>query len=123
MEDDATHVSDESHPYIEKSSSEHPILKILSEKLKGKEFSLSANEFVIGRDPAADLVVDDKAVSRRHAVIVKAGDAYVMNDLRSKNGVYVNNMKLSKKVLKSGDVIQIGGCMIQFSNRLSRRAA
>ncbi len=75
-----------------------------------REFPLTreANlSVIIGRSPEdAALVVDDDQVSRRHAVVACDGAEFVLSDLGSRNGTYVNNEKLSgPHVLKHGDVI------------------
>jgi pSer/pThr/pTyr-binding forkhead associated (FHA) protein len=62
----------------------------------------------IGRSPAADIVLDDASVSRRHAVIVHRGGRTMILDDRSLNGVFVNGQRASEAVLSDGDGIVIG---------------
>jgi pSer/pThr/pTyr-binding forkhead associated (FHA) protein len=62
----------------------------------------------IGRSTAADIVLDDASVSRRHAVIVHRGGRTVILDDRSLNGVYVNGERVGEAVLSDGDGIAIG---------------
>jgi pSer/pThr/pTyr-binding forkhead associated (FHA) protein len=62
----------------------------------------------IGRSPAADIVLDDASVSRRHAVIVHRGGRAVILDDRSLNGVFVNGQRVGEAVLSDGDGIAIG---------------
>ena len=62
----------------------------------------------IGRSPAADIVLDDASVSRRHAVIVHRGGRAVILDNRSLNGVFVNGERVGEAVLSDGDGIAIG---------------
>ena len=62
----------------------------------------------IGRSPAADIVLDDASVSRRHAVIVHRGGRAVILDDRSLNGVFVNGERVGEAVLSDGDGIAIG---------------
>jgi pSer/pThr/pTyr-binding forkhead associated (FHA) protein len=62
----------------------------------------------IGRSTAADIVLDDASVSRRHAVIVhRAGRTMILDD-RSLNGVFVNGARVGEAVLNHGDGIAIG---------------
>src|SRR3954452_11578438 len=56
----------------------------------------------IGRSPAADIVLDDASVSRRHAVVTKRGERTVILDDRSLNGVTVNGARVSEKELADG---------------------
>jgi pSer/pThr/pTyr-binding forkhead associated (FHA) protein len=91
-----------------------PTLRALSGPLEGREYRLSSPEYVIGRDPISDIVIEAKDVSRRHAKIEKTLTEYVVCDLGSSNGVYVNNLKLPRSVLMNGDLVQIGSCVFQF---------
>ncbi len=83
--------------------------------MKGGEYRLVMEEYGIGRDPASDIVIEDREVSRRHAMISKKAGEFLLCDLDSTNGVYVNNLKLERAVLKHGDVFQIGSCVFQFN--------
>lgn len=71
-------------------------------------FMLSSDNMHIGRSPAADIVLDDAAVSRRHAVVTKRGEKTVILDDRSLNGVQVNGIRVQEAELKDGDVVLIG---------------
>jgi pSer/pThr/pTyr-binding forkhead associated (FHA) protein len=62
----------------------------------------------IGRSPAADIVLDDASISRRHAVIVHRGGRCLILDDRSLNGVLVNGHRVGEAVLSDGDSIVIG---------------
>jgi hypothetical protein len=63
---------------------------------------------VIGRDPSADLVLQDVKCSRRHAVVEDTNDGLVVRDTASANGVYVNGKRIEKSPLRNGDVVRIG---------------
>jgi DNA-binding winged helix-turn-helix (wHTH) protein len=70
---------------------------------------------VIGREPAAALVIDSSTVSRKHAQIVVSGPAATIEDLGSKNATHVNGQKLEGCVrLADYDVIQIGPATLIF---------
>jgi DNA-binding SARP family transcriptional activator len=69
----------------------------------------------IGRLADNDIVLDDRAVSRRHAVIVDTGTSYVIKDLRSANGVEVQNQRIDDSAtLADGDVLLISGHRFTF---------
>ncbi|MGZ9234313.1 MAG: FHA domain-containing protein, partial [Anaerolineales bacterium] len=73
------------------------------------EFELTRSEVIIGRDPGVDLTISSPAVSRRHARLTREGDGYVLEDLGSSNGTFVNEQKLTgPRRLKSGDQIRLG---------------
>lgn len=64
---------------------------------------------VVGRDPEAALCIDDEGLSRTHAKFVTAADGVVhVMDLESTNGTYVNDERISLRVLREGDEIKLG---------------
>ena len=72
------------------------------------EHVLKAGITVLGRSREADIQVPFPEVSRRHAQVIWEADDYVINDLESQIGVFVNGQKTKKQILKDGDVVQIG---------------
>lgn len=92
-----------------------PTLKALSGPLEGREYPLTEKAYFIGRDPESDIVIETKDVSRRHAKIERTSTEFVLCDLGSSNGIYINNLKLPRSILMHGDLIQIGSCVFQFS--------
>jgi predicted component of type VI protein secretion system len=77
----------------------------------GKRFFIEKAELVIGRDEQCDVVVPERQVSRRHASISLQDDGYILKDLGSKNGTFVNGRELdSPYALQDGDEIQIAYC-------------
>jgi ABC transport system ATP-binding/permease protein len=74
-----------------------------------KEFELIKSEITIGRDESVDLPITSPAISRRHAKLTREGDGYVLEDLGSSNGTFVNDQRLSgRHPLKSGDQVRLG---------------
>lgn len=68
----------------------------------------------IGRSPSNDIVIKEPKVSRQHAAINRIDDNYVIVDLKSSNGVYVNGRKVEEVVLEDGDEIAIGNTKLIF---------
>jgi DNA-binding SARP family transcriptional activator len=69
----------------------------------------------IGRHPDNDVVLGDDEVSRHHAVVVDTGGSFVITDLRSANGVYVQRQRIRPSVtLADGDSVRIGGHTLTF---------
>ena len=68
----------------------------------------------IGRRATADIVIDDAAVSRRHALVLDRGGTPVIADDRSLNGVYVNGRRVREARLHHGDEVQIGGRVMRY---------
>lgn len=64
---------------------------------------------LIGRDGSCDVVVKDTAASRRHARVEPSGDGWVLTDLGSANGTYLNGVRITSSVtLKGGDTFRVG---------------
>jgi pSer/pThr/pTyr-binding forkhead associated (FHA) protein len=68
----------------------------------------------IGRLGDNTVVIDNTAVSGRHARVFRNGDSFVVEDLASTNGTFVNDRRIHRHVLKSGDVVRIGGHTLLF---------
>jgi pSer/pThr/pTyr-binding forkhead associated (FHA) protein len=79
-----------------------------------QQTTTSTFPFVIGRSNANDLVIIDKEVSRRHALIDCIGGIYVIEDLNSRNGILVNQKPRGRALLRSGDIISFGGVDVVF---------
>ena len=79
-----------------------------------KEVSLAQGTTTIGRLPDNLLQIDNLAVSGHHAKIYWDQDHYVIEDLGSLNGTYVNNQRVGKASLKDGDSVIIGKHLVQF---------
>jgi len=71
----------------------------------------------IGRSPAADIVLDDASVSRRHALVARRGEHTVILDDRSLNGVAVNGTRVGEAQLHDGDTVAVGRVQLRFVER------
>jgi hypothetical protein len=83
----------------------------------GESFALAAERMTIGRRPESDIFLDDVTVSRDHALIVKRGDEFFLDDLGSLNGTYVNRRRIESQRLTDGDEVQIGKFKLTFLSR------
>jgi len=88
-----------------------------------QELLLSGETVSIGRQPDNSFRIDNPAVSGYHAKVYAEGDYYVIEDVESFNGTYVNGQRLSKVVLKDGDNITIGKHTIEFRDDVRPVAA
>jgi pSer/pThr/pTyr-binding forkhead associated (FHA) protein len=79
-----------------------------------KEFPFLKDSLTIGRKPENDIPVDNLAVSGFHARIDKTGGEYILTDLQSTNGTFVNDDKVTSHKLKHGDNIIIGKHVLLF---------
>ena len=74
----------------------------------GETFGLEGERLTIGRRPESNIFLDDVTVSRDHALLVKRGGAYYLDDCGSLNGTYVNRQRVDSHRLEDGDELQIG---------------
>ena len=79
-----------------------------------KEFNTDQNEIIIGREPGSDIQIDNIAISREHACIVNGPNDFFIEDMNSKNGIFINGKKITKKFLKTNDEVTIGKYSLQI---------
>lgn len=80
----------------------------------GARFLLDADRTVAGRSPDADIFLDDVTVSRKHVEFVREGDGFVVRDVGSLNGTYVNRDRIERATLRANDEVQIGKFRMTF---------
>jgi len=78
---------------------------------------------VIGRLAEADISIDADSVSRRHARLCLGDEGWQLEDLGSTNGSFVNEERVDRRVLRDGDVIGIGACIMKFLSGANIEAA
>jgi hypothetical protein len=75
----------------------------------GVTFPLEGDQLIIGRDPSNSVSIHDAEISRKHSRLSFQGGKYVLEDLGSTNGTFVNGQRLAGPVvLKPGDVVSLG---------------
>jgi DNA-binding winged helix-turn-helix (wHTH) protein len=80
-----------------------------------REFSLEAGDHILGREPVAAVFVDHPSVSRRHARIRIDADGAVLEDMKSRNGTFLNGRRIDKPArLAHGAVIGLGPVTLTF---------
>ena len=84
---------------------------------EGDWFSLRTQVTTIGRHPESDIVLDDITVSRRHSEVRLVDGRYVVSDVGSLNGTYVNQERVDSRVLAQGDELQVGKFHLVFLQR------
>jgi two-component system, cell cycle response regulator len=80
----------------------------------GKRFPLSKDEIVLGRGGDCDIQVDRDSVSRKHARVFRTGDDWLIEDLNSTNGSYVNDVPIQRSPLRDNDYLKIGAAIFKF---------
>ncbi len=80
----------------------------------GRRHLLASEPVSLGRGSDNTLVLDNDSVSRKHAVIRPAGDNWVIEDLDSTNGTYVNDASVRTHLLRKGDQIKVGDTILKY---------
>jgi hypothetical protein len=80
----------------------------------GESFPLDGERLTIGRRPDSDIFLDDVTVSRDHAMLVRRGPDFYLDDCGSLNGTYVNRGRIESHRLTDGDELQIGKYKLAF---------
>jgi len=92
---------------------DRPMLIAHEGDLEGERWVLDEDHTLIGRSSECDVVLPKRQVSRQHAEIERSDGSYILHDLGSKNGTYVNGQRVRGEPyrLKDGDEIQIALCV------------
>jgi pSer/pThr/pTyr-binding forkhead associated (FHA) protein/tetratricopeptide (TPR) repeat protein len=90
-------------------------LFVLEGPVAQPEFSLNRPELRFGRSAGLEVPIDDDLVSKNHAKIVYQNNQHTVLDTGSRNGVFVNGLRVESQVLKHRDEIQIGPARFAFS--------
>src|SRR6188508_2345562 len=80
----------------------------------GARFLLDADVTTVGRHPDADIFLDDVTVSRRHSEFLRDGASFLIKDLGSLNGTYLNGDRIDIATLAEGAEVQVGKFRLTF---------
>jgi predicted component of type VI protein secretion system len=90
-------------------------LLVFTGKLRGKVFGLPPEgKVVIGRSQQSTMPLPDVNLSRKHCAIGASGQGYVLSDLQSTNGTFLNGTRITQVLLREGDRIVIGETELEF---------
>lgn len=90
-------------------------LEMLDERFKALRIPLADTEQTIGRDPENSISIEYSKISRRHARILPGRGVWEIEDLKSTNGVYVNEERITRAPLKHGDIVRIGPLSFRYA--------
>jgi pSer/pThr/pTyr-binding forkhead associated (FHA) protein len=94
-----------------------PVLIFIHGPLAGKRVQLGSDEHTLGRSDQNDIVLNDPQVSRVHAIFMRRGGVFLLEDLGSHNGTYVNDERLhAVRQIHHGDRIGLGSSRILFED-------
>jgi pSer/pThr/pTyr-binding forkhead associated (FHA) protein len=83
----------------------------------GESFALDGERMSIGRRPDCEVFLDDITVSRDHALLIRRGEHWYLDDCGSLNGTYVNRSRIDSHRLEEGDEVQVGKFKLTFHAR------
>lgn len=92
-------------------------LVFLTGPAAGTEYPLDQERITLGRGPGVDLAFEDHSLSAQHGAIEFWGDGYVLRDLDSGTGVWLNGLECHSRDLKDGDHFKLGELCFEFSLR------
>ena len=84
---------------------------------EGESFPVDRERTTIGRRPDSGVFLDDVTVSRDHALLIRRGDQWYLDDLGALNGTSVNRSRIDSQRLQEGDEVQIGKYKLTFHVR------
>lgn len=84
-----------------------------------QQFFIDRERLTIGRASENDVVIGDGMVSNVHAAILSVGNDHIVEDLQSRNGIFVNGVQLSRHILQHRDVIEFGAYSLCYLNSKS----
>jgi diguanylate cyclase (GGDEF)-like protein len=102
---------------LQKAKEQPACLILIKGTPQGHRYFITADEMVIGRDPAADISIPDNSISRKHARIKQTGGAVTIEDLGSSNGTSINSKKLEPgnvATLAKEDMIKLGNSIVKY---------
>ena len=91
-----------------------PRLRRRRHRAAGLLANAAGGRLVLGRSPACELVLGDDTVSRRHAELRMVEGCWILRDLGSSNGTWVNGRRVIEAEVFPGDEIQLGGCAFRL---------
>lgn len=94
-----------------------PALFVIQGRNQGTRYDLAAHPgaVTIGRESGNVVQLDDNEVSRRHAEIRRVGDSFVVGDLKSSNGTFLNDRRVERAELAGGDRIRVGRSVLVYA--------
>ena len=81
---------------------------------QGKDYRMMKEKTSIGKSEESDLVIKSDFISRNHAMLVHEKGKFILNDLESTNHTFVNDKKISRRILKDNDLIKFGEALYKF---------
>ncbi len=111
---DAPGQADDTVVHLDDLAEGVPSLVVRSGPQAGATFAMRTPILRLGRHPESEIILDDITVSRRHAEVERVGTEYIVRDVGSLNGTYVNQQRVDEAALRNGDELQVGKFRLVF---------
>jgi len=95
----------------------HYVLEIIQGPDAGKSFPLDGDSYHLGRHSQCEIVLNDPEVSRRHLKLTRSGDEWLIDDLGSTNGTWLNGQRVAKQRIGLGDRVEMGQTIFVMRHR------
>ncbi len=99
---------------VELDVSDDAVMVVTQGSKAGSRFVLDEPVTTAGRHPDSDIFLDDITVSRRHAEVIRTAEGFLVRDVGSLNGTYVNRERIDELALSNGDEVQVGKFKLVF---------
>jgi DNA-binding NtrC family response regulator len=93
-------------------------LVLVNTEQAGQSFPLRNETLKIGKAPDSDVVIDSPTVSRNHLIIRRQGDRFLVQDLASTNGTFIDGAQVREAYLKPGQLLELGDVQLRFQSTL-----
>jgi DNA-binding NtrC family response regulator len=90
------------------------VISVLRGPYRGREFSFTADRVTLGKSPHNDIPLPDETVSREHVEIRRDGRGYVLRDLGSTNGTFLDGAEIREAYLRTGSQVTVGQTRFRF---------
>ncbi len=106
-------------PSVSKAAPALPVgyLVVTSGEDAGTVYALAKEQMTLGRAASNDIVIPDPQASRRHAIITRRPDGFVVADLHSTNGTSINGHRIEEGLLDEGDILTLGATSFRFTGQ------
>lgn len=99
---------------LPKAEARHAALELVKGPGAPRQFKLMLPSMLVGRDATADICVESLELSRKHLRLNRVGDEYMAVDQESRNGVFLNGVKVHSAVLRDGDQLQLADAVFIY---------
>jgi pSer/pThr/pTyr-binding forkhead associated (FHA) protein len=100
--------------FVQNPAAKPPCLEQLKGPGSPRRIMLTKERMVVGRSREVDVFVDSSKVSREHMMLKRTGAETRCLDLKSRNGIYLNGVKIHSAALREGDTLQLGEAVFLF---------